>query len=87
MEGLYVKSWEAIRDAWAPYVGERIAEERARNAALVLQGHSPPSRRKTRRALCRSLVMATTPLYGGVRLTAATVLEAVDAAAEALSVV
>jgi hypothetical protein len=80
-----VTEWEAIRDAWEPFLGPQIAEERARNAALLLASDEETSEEAIRTTLSRSLLMATLPTYGGVKLSGSTIMDAVLAAEEALS--
>jgi hypothetical protein len=79
-----MKPWEAIRDAWEPFLGSEIAEERARNAAAALLSHEEPSDEATRETLSRAFTMASLPIYGGVKLSGSTVMDAVHAAEEAL---
>lgn len=79
-----MRPWEVIRDAWEPFLGLEIAEERARNAAVLLSEEEEVSEEATRTTLSRSLLMATLPTYGGLKLSGSTIMDAVHAAEEAL---
>lgn len=79
-----MKPWEAIRDAWEPFLGPEIAEERARNAAVAVAGHEEPSAEMIRATLFRIVLMATLPTYGGLKLSDSTAMDAVYAAEVAL---
>jgi hypothetical protein len=77
---------DIIADEWEPFVGSDVARERARNAATLLHGRALTrgTSLRTREILMHSLVQATLPHYGGVKLNDSTMVDAVNAAAQAL---
>jgi hypothetical protein len=77
--------WQLIAEAWTPHLGPQIAEERARNAAMCLRGHDVMTEEVTADVLTRSIMMARLPTYGGVKLSGSTIIDAVNAATEALA--
>lgn len=75
--------WCVLRDAWEPYLGP-MAEERARNAAMVLMARRDPDEGQTICTLTRTVSMLNCPPYAG-HLSGETIADAVTAAIEALS--
>jgi len=79
-----IRIYHAIAEAWSGYLGEEVAHERARNAAMALLNHSlNPD--QTVDTLTRCFVAARLPCYGGRGLADDQVPEAVARAIVALS--
>lgn len=74
--------WQVIAEAWEPFLGAAIAEERARNAAMTVSEET--DREETRYALTRSLLFARLPHYGGLKLNGSTIMDAAQAALHAI---
>ncbi|RLB36381.1 MAG: hypothetical protein DRH30_15035 [Deltaproteobacteria bacterium] len=71
--------WKIIRDAWVPYMGEAIATERARGAAQALQLHGERDiEEESRITLTRCFASAQLPLYGGLKFSGSTIVDAVN---------
>ncbi len=79
-----VRIYEAIAEAWVHYLGETVAHERARNAAMALLNHSL-SPDMTVDTLTRCFVAARLPCYGAKEVSDEQVSEAVARAIVALS--
>jgi hypothetical protein len=73
----------SIADAWEPYLGAVLAEERARDAATVLMV-SELSPEHVADTLTRCFLRATQPPYSVRRFSGSTVVDAVQAAVDAL---
>jgi len=75
-----------ITEAWEPYLGARIAEERTRNAVMVLQSY--PMNEQTpdmiRDVLMHAIVQAKLPLYGGVSISDSALVDAIEDAVQAI---
>lgn len=78
--------WKAIAAAWEPYLGEWLAEERARNATTRLMLGGELTEERVADVLTRCFMAATKPMYKlPYRLTGSAVIDAVTAAVEALA--
>lgn len=76
--------WERIADAWEPYLGRPLAEERARDAATALMAHDLIDAERVSDTLTRCFLRATQPMYGQRRMSGSLVVDAVVAAVHAL---
>lgn len=75
-----------LKDAWAPFLGHELAEERARDAATILiAGDRPLTPERVSDVLTSCFVRASQPMYGGKRFSGSTVIDAVNDAIEALA--
>lgn len=75
-----------IAGAWEPFVGSGVAEERARNAVLLLNSYPKNTRtpETIRQVLTHTIVQARLEQYGSIELSGSMVADAVEAAAEAI---
>jgi hypothetical protein len=74
-----------IADAWEPYLGPELAEERARDAATVLVAGKELSEEHVASTLTRCFLRAMRPPYNRPRMSGSMVVDAVQAAIEALA--
>jgi hypothetical protein len=77
--------YQAIAEAWTGYLGEEVAHERARNAAMALLGHDDLNPDRTITTLTRCFEAARLPCYGSREVSEDQVSEAVARAIVALS--
>lgn len=77
--------WQVIAEAWEPFLGASVAEERARNAETVLRHLEELTPESVTSTLSRILMMARLPEYGSVALNGSTVIDAVHAAVKAMA--
>lgn len=80
-----MKTYQKIARAWAPVLGEQIADERARNAATLLVGVDLAGA-EARRVLLRGVKFARQQCYGGVILLDATAEWLADRAQDAIKI-
>lgn len=77
--------WKLIRDAWTPYMGEGVATERARGAAQALMLHGDrDAEERARITLTRCFASAQLKLYGGLKFSGSTIVDAVNDALDTI---